>query len=280
MSAAPLVIYHDHCMDGFTAAWVVNRALAGECELLPASYSSPAPNVQGRDVLIVDFSYPRTELLRMAAEARSLLVLDHHKTAEEALADLPFATFDSERSGAGLAWDHFFPGVDRPWLVAFVEDRDLWRFALPGSRAINAYLRAIEPSLRAWDDLHRIEWVRDKNTPFEQLIGHGSAILAHIEQTARRTAERAGSAELAGHVVPIVNAGPELASEVGNLLSRAAPFAIVWSQDATGVYHYSLRSSREFAEHVDVAEVARALGGGGHRHAAGFTSATAVHRLV
>jgi nanoRNase/pAp phosphatase (c-di-AMP/oligoRNAs hydrolase) len=41
--------------------------------------------------------------------------------------------------------------------------------------------------------------------------------------------------------------------------------------------HYSLRSRSDNPAHADVAAIAHELGGGGHRHAAGFHAKSAVH---
>ena len=75
---------------------------------------------------------------RLAARAGSTRVLDHHATAAEDLAGLPFVTIDLDRSGAVLAWEHFHPGRPVPLLLRYVQDRDLWRWALPRSREVNA----------------------------------------------------------------------------------------------------------------------------------------------
>ena len=97
-----LVIYHGHCLDGFTAAWAAYQSpLWRDAEFYAASYQQPPPEVFNRFVLVVDFSYPRDVMLAMQQVASGLSVLDHHKTAKEALDGLPFATFDMDRSGAG-----------------------------------------------------------------------------------------------------------------------------------------------------------------------------------
>src|SRR5688500_6169509 len=86
----PLCIAHgSSCIDGLAAAWVVHRALGDDVEFVYASYGQDPPDVAGRDVVIVDFSYKRPVLEAMAARARSVLVLDHHKSAAEDLAGLP-----------------------------------------------------------------------------------------------------------------------------------------------------------------------------------------------
>jgi hypothetical protein len=124
----PLILFHANCTDGFTAAWVAWRAFNRQADIHPCSYGDPPPDVGGREVYVVDFSYPRPVLEEMAQRAAFLRVLDHHKTAEEALRGLPYCQFDMTRSGARLAWDYWHPGLPPPPLVAYVEDRDLWRW--------------------------------------------------------------------------------------------------------------------------------------------------------
>jgi hypothetical protein len=99
-----LCIYHGNCADGFGAAWVVRKAL-GDIEFHPGKHQSPPPDLTGKDVIMVDFSYSRPVLLAMAAQANSILIIDHHKTAIDALVDLPAnvtTKFAIEHSGAML----------------------------------------------------------------------------------------------------------------------------------------------------------------------------------
>lgn len=152
-----MCIYHGNCADGFGAAWVVRKALGPDVEFHSAYYGEPAPDVTGKNVIIVDFSYKYDALIALADKAESVLVIDHHKTAMADLVDVPqaephyeahkknitgklHALFDINRSGAGLVWDFFFPQHQRPDLINHIEDRDLWRFNLPGTREIMADL--------------------------------------------------------------------------------------------------------------------------------------------
>jgi len=96
--------------------------------------------VTDREVWFVDFSYKRPVILEMSAKAKSITILDHHKSAEADLVELPenvSVKFDMEKSGARLAWDCFHPAEDIPMLVNYVEDRDLWRFHFEGTRIGN-----------------------------------------------------------------------------------------------------------------------------------------------
>ena len=78
----------------------------------------------------------------MARDTERLLVLDHHITAEKALAGLPYAYFDLKKSGAVLAWEwaHDHPV---PWILEYIQDKDLWTWALPLSREINAAIAEV-----------------------------------------------------------------------------------------------------------------------------------------
>lgn len=169
-----ICIYHANCADGFTAAWCVRWALGETVEFIPASYGEEPPEVDGADVIIVDFSYKRPAMEKLAASAKSVLVLDHHKTAEADLIALPLtqdtwrqhlrcgvrlaALFDMQRSGAQMAWDYFCQG-DRPWLVDYIADRDLWRWELAASREVSAVIGSLEHSFQGWDALAMFSFV-------------------------------------------------------------------------------------------------------------------------
>jgi len=138
MSKKGLCLYHANCADGFAAALAVWMKYKDSYEYIPVQYGNPAPPVDGRDVLIVDFSYPRKELLQLKEAAKSLLVIDHHKTAEKELAGLDFCIFDMNKSGAVLTYQYISPDQEIPKLFLYIQDRDLWKWELPSSREVSA----------------------------------------------------------------------------------------------------------------------------------------------
>lgn len=279
----PLCIYHGNCADGFTAAWAVREAL-GDIECHAAGYGQAPPDVTGRDVIIVDFSYPRDVLQQMMEQANTLLVLDHHKSAAEDLAGLPeppetwqdwveeaidpevgvfprtdhAALFDMERSGAGLAWD-FFHEAPRPALVDHVEDRDLFRFALEDTEEIMMAVFSREYTWENWDSLAA-------EFPHE-LYREGRAILRKHRKDVReliRSCEQ--RMKIGGYVVPVLNAPYFYSTEAGHIMSEGEAFAACY-WDSADARTFSLRSREDG---VDVSAIAKQYGGGGHRHAAGF----------
>jgi len=259
----PLCIYHRHCPDGFAAAWVVRRVFHGEVEFLPASYGDAPPDVTGRDVFIVDFSYSRHELETMAAQAGCLTILDHHISAREAITDLPGAItwFSLGLSGAMLAWRYFFHDQAAPQLLRHIEDRDLWLFHLEETRAVMAGLLSHPYDFGIYDF-----WMSQRS--LAPLAADGQAIL---RQRKRDLDELLPSVTrptiIGGHNVPAANLPPTMASDAGHILAKHQPFAATYS-DGPGFRKFSLRSSSP--DGLDVAAIARLYGGGGHRHAAGF----------
>jgi len=258
-----MVIYHAQCRDGWAAAWAASKAFSGPV-LYAAMYGSEPPPVDGRDVLLVDFCYPQDVLMRMAGDAERIRVLDHHKTAEEALAGLPWATFDMNRSGAGIAWDELLGGP-RPWLIDYVEDRDLWRWALPNSREVNAFIG----TLPYGQPEHVTAWDAASLMPLAEAVSAGRHIQQAVRRYAENVCENARARNIGGWTVPSVNAPQHDISEVLECLldkQKGCTFAHGWWQRADGKFAQSLRSRGAF----DVSAVAKMYGGGGHRNASGF----------
>lgn len=260
-----LCIYHGNCADGFTSAWVVRRAMGSAVEFHAGVYQDAPPICDGRDVLLVDFSYKRAVLEEMREHANSVTILDHHKTAEADLKDLPgvSSVFDMNRSGARITWDYFFPNEKPPVLLLHVEDRDLWRFALDGTREIQANLFSFPYDFDVWDDL-----MAQSAGQLETFKRQGEAIeRKHHKDIAELTKVVTRPMKIAGQVVPMANLPYTLTSDAGHLLcGDAYPFAgCYWDTPEGRVF--SLRSRDNGA---DVGEIAKLYGGGGHAHASGF----------
>jgi uncharacterized protein len=282
----PLVIYHANCPDGFGAAWAAWRYFNRDAELVPASYGKPPPDVAGREVYVVDFSYPATQLIDMATEghAANVTVLDHHITAYENIskhfgfdwegtqnpqsADYVDATmplhyvFDLNHSGAVMTWQYLFGAqLPPPELLLHIEDRDLWKFELPNTRTILAALGSYDQDINVWDELMAAN--------LEELLHDGKAIerkyqkdVKNITETTRRMGQ------IGGYNVPVANCPGQYASDVGALLAVGHSFAATYYDTDSG-RKFSLRSLKDGG--LDVAAIAQKFGGGGHKNAAGFS---------
>jgi hypothetical protein len=278
------VLYHADCPDGFCAAYVAWRKLADTAEYIPVRYGDPIPGMDdGAIIYIVDFSYPRGVILDLADRASRLVVLDHHRTAAEELkgigrerANLE-VVFDMKKSGAMLAWEHFYPGHCPPKLVQYVQDRDLWAWALPDSREINAAIGIFRRERFDHFDVLRRELAEPGG--YLDMRERGRLILqveAGLVEAACKNAGLATFVVYGGeigsppdkYVVPVVSSSI-LRSEIGHRLLELHPeakFAAICYRVDVVHEEWSLRSRGDF----DVSAIARREGGGGHPSAAGF----------
>lgn len=260
----PLCIYHGNCADGFTAAWVI-WSKHPDWEFYPGKYQEEPPDVTGREVYFVDFTYKRPVILEMAKKAKCITILDHHKTAEADLVDLPenvFVTFDMTKSGAHLAWDHFRPGEEIPTLVQYVEDRDLWKFKLRGTKALGEYIFSHAYDFETWDGLY-LTFATPTICKAEEA---GEAILRKKDKDTEELLQNKFQMTMGGHQVWVANLPYTFSSEAGHLLAKEGPFGATFYLDG----EYAIFSLRSVEGGQDVSEIAKVFGGGGHKHAAGF----------
>jgi nanoRNase/pAp phosphatase (c-di-AMP/oligoRNAs hydrolase) len=291
-----IVIYHSPCDDGFGAAWAAWKRWGDSVEYVPATYGKPAPDVAGKHVLMADFSYKRLELEAMAQSAKSIIILDHHKTARDELApfqygasnsrgamsidDVPAvmiataefqkpavaAVFDMDRSGARMTWDFCHPDKDVPELIRLIEDRDLCRFDYPQTRAFSLWLRSHRYDFQTWD---RIAQQMDSAAAAD-IMRQAIAIEGFYDQKISEIAATARWLKINNIPVPVANCTWAFASDVAHALLVKHPeaaFAATYYDRGDGARTYSLRSEDE---RDDVSVHARRYGGGGHRNAAGF----------
>jgi oligoribonuclease NrnB/cAMP/cGMP phosphodiesterase (DHH superfamily) len=173
-----------------------------------------------------------------------------------------------------MAWDHFNPGKPRPWKINYVQDRDLWTWALPNSNAVNAYIRTRVRTVEDFDELFPLDM------PTRE-IDLGSMVLdaeaSYVRETMKNARKGVLQQSWGDLIVPIVNASTYCHSELLGELAKGADFAVGWFATARGTYRYSLRSD---PQGLDVSAIAKLFGGGGHKHAAGFEVDQPVHTYV
>lgn len=256
-----LVIYHKNCLDGFGAAFAAWLYFGNTAEYLPLGYDDAPPDVTDKNVYILDFSFKRPVLKEMAEKARFIKVIDHHRTAQEELIDLPFAYFDMNRSGAVMAYEYFHAG-EVPRLLLHIQDRDLWQFKLDGAKEITTALyETVTFEFEKWIDLN-LNKLREIGT-----------VLANVhDKEVQSLAKRAHKVNFLDMEGLAVNANAKYSSELGNLLAQQSEtFGATYSFSGTrNMWEFSLRSVGDF----DVSAIAKHYGGGGHKNAAGFSTPT------
>jgi oligoribonuclease NrnB/cAMP/cGMP phosphodiesterase (DHH superfamily) len=258
----PLVIYHANCVDGFGAAWAIWKKFP-DWEFYAGKYDAPPPDVTNRIVYMVDFSYKRPVIEQMLKKAVTITVVDHHKTALEELEDLRAVgfngVFDMQKSGAMMTWEHFHMNKAPPQLLKHIQDRDLWKFELDGTREIITALFAYDYDFATWDVLMQCDT--------QELVREGRVLDRKYQKDLQQLIKSTKRMMyIGGKLVPVANLPPFMASDAGHIMSKDAPFAATY-HDTSTARKFSLRSN-EGGD--DVSKIASWYGGGGHKHAAGF----------
>lgn len=279
-----IVIYHGNCVDGLTAAAVHYLLKRDPCDpaiYIPMQYNDPLPEIcEGetngeRTIYILDFSLPAETLLRISEKSKVVL-LDHHKTTIELLDRLVgryknlVIKLDISKSGAMMAYCDFTnrwhePDTAPPF-VRYVQDKDLWRFDLYESKEVNAFIGTINRNVKDYADHIRLS---SKPGVIDSWRSKGAAILAYQNNSIDTITSMMETTEvkLNGVIceIPCCNS-PILQSETGNRLAKKYGMACVYFVKGDK-YIVSLRSVGD----IDVSEIAKLNGGGGHRNAAGFS---------
>lgn len=290
-----IVIFHsqdgnNHCDDGFAAAWVFWKKFGDKTTFWPGVYGTEPPLYEisqlggcNEHLVLVDFSYKRAQMKALARQPVNLTVLDHHKTASAELLGLvdeltheepgwpqddfgqfiglPHIRFDMEKSGALMAWEYCFPGEMAPDLLLRIEDNDLRRTPrrYDDSLFVQAALRAYPQTFDQWDTLMSCD--------IADVAAEGVSIRRFIEAKVRELKRTAWRAQIAGTEMLVCNAPWFLASDLAGQLAEddeGQRAAVYFDQEHRRVF--SLRARGD----ADVSEIAKKMGGGGHKGAAGF----------
>ncbi len=260
-SSVDCVIYHANCTDGFGSAFSAWKLLGNRAEYHACSHGDKPPNVKGKNVVILDFSFNNKTTKKLIKEANNLLVIDHHKSAVVELHDISNTIFDMSKSGATMAWEFFHPGKEPPKFIQYITDRDLWKWELPYSKEFSA---AFDMVPFEFEEFEKYE----DDSVFDDAVKRGSYILAYSKTVVKKVCEKAVSKTYKEMNVLVVNSSHWM-SEIGAKLSPDCDFALIWFYD-----HDEQRtkvSLRAFHDHIDVSDVAKDFKGGGHKKAAGFT---------
>ncbi len=260
-SSVDCVIYHANCTDGFGSAFSAWKLLGNRAEYHACTHGSKPPNVKGKNVVILDFSFDNKTTKKLIKDANNLLVIDHHKSAMVELHDISNTIFDMSKSGATMAWEFFHPGKESPKFIQYITDRDLWKWELPYSKEFSAAFDMVP------FDFEEFEKFEDDSV-FDDAVKRGSFILAYSKTVVKKVCEKAVSKKYKDMNVLVVNSSHWM-SEIGAKLSPDCDFALIWYYDHDE--QQTRVSLRSFHDHIDVSEIAKYFKGGGHRKAAGFT---------
>lgn len=264
-----VVMYHADCRDGFGAAYAAWKKFGENASYIPRKTGNDVPpeGLTNKEIYILDYSFSKETLQTLVDTNTSVVVIDHHITAKEAVESFSGNIFDNDHSGAVLSWKYFHPDTTVPPLLEYVEDHDLWRFALPENREFNVALGQYDMTFESWDIL--ISELEEENKLIN-FIAQGTLLAKFEDKLVAHMMTRKERVFFEGHEVWALNTS-EYVSILGNHL---AELNLAEEQTPIGIVYYhtdnkvkvSLRSIGD----TDIGELAQKYGGGGHKNAAGF----------
>ena len=270
------VIYHGSCADGTGSAYVAWKYLSNkfpdrQVVYCPAQIGAlPPDDIEGKNVLICDYSYKKPILLELLKKVNKLLIIDHHKSAEKDLTDIDdkYKIFDMTHSGAMLTWMYFYPTIESPLLIKYIEDRDIWTKKLYKNDEFTAWFYTLPHSFEEYhkytNDTLLLKMIEEKGTAFIDLNTH------NINECMTFVAPKFMKIKDNYYFVGYINS-TVLKSDIGNKVFTKyhyIDFSAVYSlNDWENSTSFSLRSTDK---HLDVGDLATSLGAGGHRNSSGL----------
>lgn len=264
-------VYHHNDLDGRCAAAIVKKYYGSEpIEFIEMDYKKDV-DVEviglGEKIVIVDFSFKPEVMKKVMEKLPDIVWIDHHKTCEsydyfsQGLNGLRDLT-NKGLSGCELTWKYFYPNTAIPEAVCLIGDYDSWRLSSSNSLKFYEAVKVIDnnPLSKEWDLLLSYEAA----SKVGELLKIGDSIINYRDNYCKSIMSMFGfETEIEGIKAYATNfyqfGSPGF---VDNFKKYPICLAFIFDGKKFTVSLYS--------ETVDVSEIAKKFGGGGHKGAAGF----------
>lgn len=277
MTFIDIVIYHGCCPDGIAGAWSFWKYLLDKdlTKFHPGKFNERPPDVKDKNVVFIDFCYPKEKFLKVLEQCKNVIVLDHHKSSEF-LNDIKSpklqTVLDNNRSGCQIAWDYIFEEGNRPWFIDDIADRDLWKWKIKDSKTC---LKALH-SLDYLESIEKLDRLNDTEYTREDFVKIGKILITQDEKIVENLLKRALKCYISNGVdkwrCKLIDCSHYYASEVCTRLCEDSDI------DFAMTYRYNLPtkdwicSLRAVKDDIDLDLVAKSFdkNGGGHKKASGM----------
>lgn len=266
-----IIVFYDNDHDGFGAAWVAWRVFGSKALYIlgkrdVTSSQLCAFGATNAIVYFLDFC-PNNKALQFAQRvAHRVIVIDHHETVADIVKSLSGSVYSLKHSACVLTWKYFYKSKRVPRILRHIEDVDLWKWKMPGTRELLASL-SWRFDFRHWDVLARII---ENPGARKQHVKTGKAMLVYEEEILERMSEEADRVLLGGCLAFAVNGPRHFNSLLGSYLLHLDKHIhvgiVFYFVERCKYIRFSLRSDGR----VDVGRLAEKFGGGGRHDTAAF----------
>ena len=276
--------YHSADLDGHCSGALVaiyHKYNKEEVTLHPINYDDPFPweAIQADDtVYMVDFGLqPIAEMFKLNGMCE-LIWIDHHITAideykrhwKEHMERQIKGLREVGKAGCELTFEWLYPDAHLPTVVHLLGRYDVWEWkdvpnALEFQYGMRQYENTHPSNIELWEELI----VEEDGYLIKEIINRGKTLLEYEDnQNAKLCKYLAFETEFDGNPIIAINKG----------MSNSKVFDSVWDESkhdfmltfvrVYGKYNISLYTTRD---DINVGEIAKQYGGGGHQKAAGFS---------
>lgn len=294
MTSYNFVIFHKGCFDGFTSFIISTKTntITSDAIIHPdvPSAKFPPQNIKNKNILIMDVAYKYEVLKSICDEAKSVTFIDHHitirddvkKMSESMIEKKINIIYDEMECGASLTWKFFYPHRKMPLFVKYIKDNDIgiWKLkythAFIASLDTNFDMSLTNKNLKKWHGLFNMENIK-------KLIKRGKVYEEYIDNLLRSNSKKYSMMAFPSEkiyeenldlfkkpaqykVAVVCGSGCPSTTLLGLKIMETidCDFAIMWSLHLDRrEYVLAFRSKK-----VDVGNIAKMFGGGGHTLAA------------
>lgn len=259
-----VVFYHADCTDGFTAAWAAWKKFGDKAEYIAHFHQDEPLPFKNKKVYTLDITFPEPVTKRLIRDNIFVTSIDHHKSTKDITLSTYKPLFSLDNSGCVLAWKYFHPKKSIPKFLLSVEDLDIWRFKIKGTRELYAYLDLFDFSFKNWSSFVRNFENKEKR---KKMLDMGAVIVKYEnKEIERQIKKNARVVKFEGYKIYAVNTTFNTNLVGDRLRYLLPPFSVMWKQNNLGMILVSLRGDGT----VDTSLIAKKYGGGGHRDASAF----------
>jgi len=258
-----VILYHAECSDGFGGAWSAWKKFKNKADYIGVKHgTAPPEGLKDKEIYFIDFIYPEETTKELIKNNKRVVAIDHHISAKKLVEMTQDYSYAIDHSGSVLAWRYFNPKRPIPRILKYIEDMDLWKFKIPYTMEILAWLNLSDFNFKIWD---KLSGVLEKAAGRKRVIRQGKMVVGYEDKIIDKLILGAEEVEFAGYETLAVNS-PIFSSQIGMKLTKIKPpIGIIWYQ-RNGKKVFSLRSNGK----ADVSVIAARFGGGGHKTASGF----------
>lgn len=290
------IIYHDD-IDGISSAAIVYNyhkdVVNSTFNFIECSYNSdelpPVESFKKSDIIyIVDYSIPIDYMEKLIYEIRAMVIwIDHHKSAIENY-DINYSfepvnipgirLYDTEESAVLLTWKYFYSfsylNKNIPEAVQLISDYDTWKWSKTNNLNAKYFMYGLltttlknGPMSSVYKNLfYESEQIKKAN--LFNIIEIGKNVVEYLNVENEVFGQKyAYESKLFDYNVLVINTAHANTSFFESFFHKDYDIYIGWIY--TGKEYKVSMFTRK--DSIDLSKIAKSLGGGGHKSAAGFS---------